>query len=324
MTGAAARRATGADTTWAPLRRCGAALFRPLRSGWVLRLRRPGAGPAPAGPWVFIRGWQQPRHIATACPPRDLQRETTPRSRPTPRLRLHARPARVRLGDPPHDRQFEASRRWSFGVSTVPGSGQICSASSAPPLAPVGPTSCAPSPNPACSSRAPPSTTPARAPAFTPILRPGALTPAPPVAGPRTFPACSPAALGPRGHRLGPGPYNGTTSTCEAMLMGVPVITLAGPTGAGRVGASLLSGHPELIAADRKATSAPPPTSPAAPPFAPICVPTSLRPRSVTPPPSAAALSPPSGPFGNRRPSHKRLQPGPRAVYGHPAPYSAR
>lgn len=49
-------------------------------------------------------------------------------------------------------------------------------------------------------------------------------------------------------------PYNGTTTTCESLWLGVPVLALAGKTHAGRVGVSLLSqlGLEEWIAGDEQ------------------------------------------------------------------------
>ncbi|MGB8167555.1 MAG: hypothetical protein WCF18_08685, partial [Chthoniobacteraceae bacterium] len=49
-------------------------------------------------------------------------------------------------------------------------------------------------------------------------------------------------------------PYNGGTTTCEALWMGVPVPSFPGPTAISRLGLSILSsvGLPELVAKSRE------------------------------------------------------------------------
>jgi predicted O-linked N-acetylglucosamine transferase (SPINDLY family) len=51
---------------------------------------------------------------------------------------------------------------------------------------------------------------------------------------------------------LDPFPYNGGTTNCDALWMGVPIVTMNGRTAVGRGGASVLNqiGLPELVAQD--------------------------------------------------------------------------
>ena len=49
-------------------------------------------------------------------------------------------------------------------------------------------------------------------------------------------------------------PYNGTTTTCESLVMGTPVVSLSGNTHISRVGCSILkhAGIPELASASEE------------------------------------------------------------------------
>jgi predicted O-linked N-acetylglucosamine transferase (SPINDLY family) len=54
---------------------------------------------------------------------------------------------------------------------------------------------------------------------------------------------------------LDPFPANGGTNTCDALWMGVPLVTLAGRTFVSRMGVTIVSnaGHPEWVAQDEQA-----------------------------------------------------------------------
>jgi predicted O-linked N-acetylglucosamine transferase (SPINDLY family) len=71
----------------------------------------------------------------------------------------------------------------------------------------------------------------------------------------RREPAEHLAEIGEADIALDPWPFNGSTTSFEALWMGLPVVSLAGSCFVGRVGASLLNaaGLPELIAADEDA-----------------------------------------------------------------------